>query len=62
LLTFELGVRFFQDYLAGNVYFKVRHPEHSLERAVVQFKLTESIETQESTIRKIVADFKPILV
>lgn len=62
LLTFELGVRFFQDYLAGNLYFKVRHPEHSLERAVVQFKLTESIEAQESSIRKIIADFKPILV
>jgi hypothetical protein len=29
---------------------------------VVQFKLTESIETQERAIRKIVADFKPILV
>jgi len=62
LLTFELGVRFFQDYLAGNIYFKVKHPEHSLERAVVQFKLTESIEAQENTIRKIIADFKPILV
>jgi len=62
LLTFELGVRFFQDYLAGNVYFKVKHPEHSLERAVVQFKLTESIEAQETSIGKIIADFKPILV
>jgi Ser/Thr protein kinase RdoA (MazF antagonist) len=62
LMTFELGVRFFQDYLAGNLYFKVKHPEHSLERAVVQFKLTESIEAQENAIRKIIADFKPILV
>lgn len=62
LLTFELGVRFFQDYLAGNLYFKVKHPEHSLERAVVQFKLTESIEAQEPAIRQIIADFKPILV
>ena len=43
LLTFECGLRFFQDYLAGNVYFKVKHPEHNLERAVVQFKLTECI-------------------
>ncbi len=62
LMTFELGVRFFQDYLAGNVYFKIKHPEHSLERAIVQFKLTESIEAQENAIRKIVADFKPILI
>ena len=62
LLAFELGVRFFQDYLAGNVYFKVQHPEHNLHRAVVQFKLTESIERQAESIRKIVGDFRPVLV
>ena len=54
LLTFELGVRFFTDYLAGNVYFKVKHPEHNLLRALVQFKLTESIEAQERDIRSII--------
>jgi Ser/Thr protein kinase RdoA (MazF antagonist) len=62
LLAFETGLRFFQDYLAGNVYFKVRHPEHNLERAIVQFKLTESIEAQEKLIRKIIADFQPSFV
>jgi Ser/Thr protein kinase RdoA (MazF antagonist) len=56
LLAFELGLRFFTDYLAGNVYFKVTHPEHNLDRALVQFKLTESIEAQESIIRKIIRD------
>ena len=50
LLAFELGLRFFTDYLAGNVYFKARHPEHNLVRALVQFKLTESIESQETAI------------
>jgi len=54
LLAFELGVRFFTDYLDGNVYFKVRHPEHNLQRALVQFKLTESIEEYESDIRHII--------
>jgi Ser/Thr protein kinase RdoA (MazF antagonist) len=54
LLTFELGVRFFTDYLAGNVYFKVRHQEHNLLRALVQFKLTESIEAHETEIRSII--------
>ena len=54
LLAFELGVRFFTDYLAGNVYFKVRHPEHNLQRALVQFKLTESIEAHEADIRHII--------
>ena len=56
LITFELGLRFFTDYLAGNVYFKVKYPEHNLARALVQFKLTESIESQEETIRSIIND------
>ncbi|HBE53609.1 MAG TPA: aminoglycoside phosphotransferase, partial [Cyanobacteria bacterium UBA11369] len=58
LIAFELGLRFFADHLAGNVYFKVKHPEHNLARALVQFKLTESIESQETTIRSIIEDMK----
>ncbi len=58
LITFELGLRFFTDYLAGNVYFKVTHPEHNLARALVQFKLTESIESQATRIRTIIHDLR----
>ncbi|MEH2193279.1 MAG: aminoglycoside phosphotransferase family protein [Nostoc sp.] len=58
LIAFELGLRFFADYLAGNTYFKVKHPEHNLARAIVQFKLTESIESQEMQIRNIIKDVK----
>ncbi len=54
LIAFELGLRFFTDYLAGNVYFKVKHPTHNLTRALVQFKLTESIEQQEDTLQAII--------
>ena len=54
LIAFELGLRFFTDYLAGNVYFKVKHPTHNLTRALVQFKLTESIEQQADTLRAII--------
>jgi Ser/Thr protein kinase RdoA (MazF antagonist) len=54
LLAFELGIRFFTDYLAGNVYFKVKHPQHNLQRALVQFRLTESIEAHEADIRHII--------
>ncbi|MBF2016839.1 MAG: aminoglycoside phosphotransferase family protein [Rivularia sp. T60_A2020_040] len=57
LIAFELGLRFFTDYLAGNVYFKVKYPEHNLARALVQFKLTESIEMQENTIMEIISSF-----
>lgn len=58
LLAFELGLRFFTDYLEGNIYFNVNHPEHNLERALVQFKLTESIEKQETAICKIIKDMR----
>jgi hypothetical protein len=54
LIAFELGLRFFTDYLEGNVYFKVRHPEHNLNRALVQFRLAQSIESQETAIRNII--------
>jgi Ser/Thr protein kinase RdoA (MazF antagonist) len=60
LITFELGLRFFTDHLAGNPYFKVKHPEHNLQRALVQFRLVEQIEIQEAAIRKIVASFAPV--
>jgi len=51
LIAFELGLRFFTDYLEGNVYFKVRGQEQNLNRALVQFRLAESIESQERAIR-----------
>jgi hypothetical protein len=51
LLPFELGLRFFRDYLNGSVYFKTKTPEQNLNRASVQFRLCESIEARERSIR-----------
>ena len=58
LLTFELGLRFLTDYLAGNVYFKARHREHNLARALVQLKLCDSIESQATAIQAIIQDLR----
>jgi Ser/Thr protein kinase RdoA (MazF antagonist) len=58
LISFELGLRFFTDYLEGNVYFKANHQEHNLARALVQFKLTESIESQKKAIQFIIRDMR----
>jgi len=58
VITFELGLRFFTDYLAGNPYFTVKYPEHNLQRSLVQFRLLESIEAQESIIQKIIKSSK----
>jgi Ser/Thr protein kinase RdoA (MazF antagonist) len=58
LIAFELGLRFFTDYLNGSVYFKTRYPEHNLARALVQFRLAESIESQETTINQIIQEVR----
>ncbi|MDA8090595.1 MAG: aminoglycoside phosphotransferase family protein [Nitrospiraceae bacterium] len=58
LMAFELGVRFFTDHLEGDTYFKVRFPGHNLRRALVQLKLTESIELQEAAIRAAVMEYR----
>ncbi len=58
LIAFELGLRFFTDYLAGNVYFKVKDATHNLDRALVQFALTESIESQATAIREIIEELR----
>jgi Ser/Thr protein kinase RdoA (MazF antagonist) len=58
LIAFELGLRFFTDYLEGDVYFKARHREHNLARTLVQFKLTDSIESQEEAIRTMIQDIR----
>lgn len=54
LISFELGLRFFTDHLNGNVYFRADHPDHNLQRAIVQFRLTASIEAQEQALRHLV--------
>jgi Ser/Thr protein kinase RdoA (MazF antagonist) len=51
LLAFELGLRFFTDYLEGDRYFNVRYPGQNLQRAMVQFQLTADIEAREHVIR-----------
>lgn len=58
LITFELGLRFFTDYLEGDTYFKTRYDGHNLHRARVQFKLVTSIETREDMIRDILDHYR----
>jgi len=53
LIAFELGLRFVTDHLAGDIYFKVEHHGHNLQRALVQFRLCQDIETRESAIRSL---------
>jgi len=56
LITFEIGIRFLTDFLAGDVYFKVHRDGHNLDRCRTQFKLVESIEQQEARMNKLVEE------
>ncbi len=53
LISFELGLRFYTDYLQGNPYFKVQYPDHNLFRARIQFALVRSIENQYTELKRI---------
>lgn len=57
LIPFELGLRFLTDYLEGNHYFKTDWPGQNLHRAMVQVRLTASIEEFESEIKTLIAGF-----
>lgn len=59
-VPFELGLRFYTDYLEGDIYFKLQYPGQNLERAMVQFKLTESIEAREREIRGLVEECRAL--
>ena len=53
LITFEKGIRFLADYLAGDAYYKIHREGHNLDRCRTQFKLVESIERQEEEMNKL---------
>jgi hypothetical protein len=44
LMTLECGMRFLDDHLRGDVYFRTSRENHNLERARVQFRLIERME------------------
>ena len=58
LIPFELGLRFYTDYLEGNRYFKVTEPLQNLHRAVSQFQLCESVMAQEAAIKSLIEQLK----
>lgn len=57
VITFENGLRFLADYLAGDTYYKVHRPGQNMDRCRTQFKLVESIERQEEQMRRAVERF-----
>ena len=57
ILTYETGIRFLSDYLDGDVYFRVAHPNHNLDRARNQFKLVADMEAKMDEMMAIVEKY-----
>ena len=55
VMTFECGMRFLTDYLQGDTYFKIRYPEHNLDRCRTQLKLVDDMEKKWDTMNEIVS-------
>src|SRR4030042_3391818 len=55
MMTFLIGLRFLTDYLEGDQYYKILHPEQNLRRAKTQFKLVESMEKNSDSMDGIIS-------
>jgi hypothetical protein len=56
LLTYMQTVRFFADYLDGDLYYKIHSPEHNWQRTAAQFKLLQSMEENFVEMCRMVAE------
>jgi Ser/Thr protein kinase RdoA (MazF antagonist) len=54
LFSYSQGMRFLKDYLDGDIYYKINHKEHNLQRTRAQFKLLVSMERQYDRMIEIV--------
>jgi len=54
LLTFIIALRFLTDYLNGDIYFKVDHEKHNLQRWFAQKQLLLSMEENENEMKQII--------
>ncbi len=54
-ILYEQALRFLNDFLQGNIYYKVDYPEHNLVRTRTQIKLLTEILQHEKQLRNIIA-------
>lgn len=43
VITFETGIRFLTDHLEGDVYFRIKRPDHNRDRALAQLALARNL-------------------
>ena len=55
VITLELASRFLTDYLTGDHYFRIVHPEHNLVRAQAQLSLFQDVMAKMGKMREIIS-------
>lgn len=56
LITYIMAVRFLTDYIDGDTYYKIQHPDHNIQRARAQMRLVESMEEQYAEMKDIISE------
>lgn len=55
LMTYMQTVRFLADYINGDTYFKVHHPEHNLQRTRAQFRYLQCLEEKAAEMEELLS-------
>ncbi|WP_137223544.1 phosphotransferase enzyme family protein [Shewanella sp. MEBiC00475] len=50
VMPLMLGVRFLTDYVNGDIYFGIKHPNHNLDRGINQLTIYQSLLQQENQL------------
>ncbi|MBO4667515.1 MAG: aminoglycoside phosphotransferase family protein [Bacilli bacterium] len=56
IITCEIAMRFLDDYIDGDHYFKIAYPTHNLVRARCQIQMVKALDAKEQEIHKIIND------
>ena len=56
IITLELAMRFLNDYINGDTYFKINYPTHNLDRARNQLALVKDIENKMDDIKEYISE------
>ena len=56
IITLELAMRFLNDYINGDTYFKIDYPRYNLDRARNQLALVKDIENKMDDIKAYISE------
>ena len=57
IIALELAMRFLNDYINGDTYFKINYPTHNLDRARNQLALVKDIENKMDDIKAYIEEY-----